>query len=339
MIGMSIGFGGCFPVGPTGGPPPPGGALSVSETQGTVEITTGSEALTVTITNSSMFDGVYVLDPAMLDLGPVSLVPPVVAFTDATNTELSVQSGLWLHSDGAGFGFQWQQDGVDLPDFTGTQISIQPGDAGTQFSVRQIATDVNGTRTEDSNQVSIAAGGFQDLFDDADGTLLADRPEYTPRESTTPARFEVRNSVAQSSHPSGSEVLEVNYGLAGDQWIEFEVAQVASNAAATMAFWLRRQPDGAGYFLWWTGSSLSIRGSYVTGGYSIAQFSYTVQVGDVIRYQVVGSTHQVLVNGSLLPESGTQGAYVSGPAAIGVAPTGRPTEADQKIAALRVGDV
>lgn len=273
-----------------------------------------------------------------LTLGPVNLVPPAISFTDGTNSFLAVTSGLWLYSQNSSFGFQWQKDGVDVPGLTGNQVAVQPGDAGSQFSLRQTASDVNGSRFSESNVVAIAAGGFQDVFDDPDGTLLIDKSEYIGLETAGSARFEIRNSVAQASASSGSEVLQVNAAMADDQWIEFEVAQVG-HAVAAMSFWLRRQADGAGYFLNWTGSSMQVRGSYVTGGYAIVNLSHTVQAGDVIRYEVSGSTHRVFVNGSLLPETGTQGSYTSGSAAISVSPTNRDTANDQKIAALRVGDV
>ena len=343
MIGLSIAPGMGFVTDtvstpPPPPPPPPGDTLDVAAVDGDVEITSTASEITITITNSARFDGVYTVDPEQLSAGPVTLVAPSAAYADAST--LSAASGLWLYSGTAAFSYQWRKDGSNLAGFTSEQLGLTAGDAGSIITVRQIATDTNGTRTSISNGITVAAAedGFEDLFSDADGTLLADKPQYTQVRQTGDTRFETRAGLGQASATGGQEELVIERALAGDQWIEFEVSQVGVSNAR-MDFWLRRQSSGAGFFVRWIGDKLRVRGTDGAAGFSVFSSSYAVQTGDIVRYQIVGDQHQLFVNGEQLPEGETRGDYMSGQAAIGVAPTSRTTDQDQKISALRIGDV
>jgi len=115
--------------------------------------------ITITIAAPSIYGaydagngpGVFVVDSADKDAGPVNLVPPQISGGDNLTAGASVVTtpGLWIYDGDATMpttSYRWLRNGAPIPDETGTSYIVQAADVGQQVSVEEISAASNGTR-------------------------------------------------------------------------------------------------------------------------------------------------------------------------------------------------
>ncbi|ARE42524.1 hypothetical protein RGUI_4207 (plasmid) [Rhodovulum sp. P5] len=127
-------------------------ALSITSLGGEVEITAVSgEAVEITLTGTQYYDGTYIVDVALLEAGPVALVPPVIVESATPGTLTSV-AGLWARSGPAPtLARQWLRDGVEIDGATDESFVTGTEDAGKSLQLRETVTDSNGSAEAVSN--------------------------------------------------------------------------------------------------------------------------------------------------------------------------------------------
>lgn len=125
---------------------------------GEVEIVTSGSTVSVSISDSSAYDGTYTFAAAALDSGPVNLVPPVLN-TDGSpevGQTLSVSPGLWVY-DGDNTAPLVTTTVSGAGPLTDLSYDILPADAGTTLTATEELIGDNGTRTALSNDVTVEA--------------------------------------------------------------------------------------------------------------------------------------------------------------------------------------
>ncbi|MEM9477520.1 MAG: hypothetical protein AAGA71_19695 [Pseudomonadota bacterium] len=136
---------------------------------GTVEIDTDADALTITVSAPAAYAGSWAVTVADLSLGPIPIVPPGISGEIVGGQTLSIRPGLWLYDgsiDAPVHSYQWAQDGADLSGETSADLSVPAGAESSVFSVRETASDTHGSRTASSSlggaaAVVAIAGGFR----------------------------------------------------------------------------------------------------------------------------------------------------------------------------------
>jgi hypothetical protein len=141
-------------------PTEPGELISTTTTiDGIIEITAQPGILNVTINTPVEYAGVYNIDTALLDTGPVNLVPAAISGTTDLGDTLTAIPGLWVYDPTAGaptIAANWQSDGTDVsPAATGTTFDITAAEQGTDVSYLEQASDTYGARIEVSNVLII----------------------------------------------------------------------------------------------------------------------------------------------------------------------------------------
>ncbi|HDR28349.1 hypothetical protein [Rhodovulum sp.] len=139
-----------------GGVLPP---LELTLVSGQIEILAAtSSTLSLTISGTSAFNGVYQVDPQLLKSGPVNLVRPRITGTAAAGATLTLQPGLWISEKTATVpteSYQWLRNGVVIPDETAPTHVIVPEDGGTVLRVTETVKDANGTRSVQSTTLTV----------------------------------------------------------------------------------------------------------------------------------------------------------------------------------------
>jgi hypothetical protein len=130
---------------------------------GTVEVETDSDQISVTISNSIYYDGQYTVLLTDFEQGPVNLVAPVLVDggSAAVESTLSIIPGLWItNAVRADPVISYTASGenvVDASDPSAPTLSVSSSDAGTQLNVIETATDSAGVRHAQSNTVGVPA--------------------------------------------------------------------------------------------------------------------------------------------------------------------------------------
>lgn len=149
--------------------------LTLSLTGGEVEISASPEGqLSISISGTSIYNGVYIVDPADLHAGPVNLAPPVIIGPPETGAVLAAQPGLWIYETAATppvESYVWLRDGAPISAATGSTYTMGTEDAGAVLSVVEQLTDTTGTHGAESAGLMVPAatrplavsriGGFQ----------------------------------------------------------------------------------------------------------------------------------------------------------------------------------
>lgn len=137
---------------------------------GTVDITVGDGAITITVSGADYAHHNGTHGPfatADLDTGPISVVAPVITGMVGPGEVLTSAPGLWLFESGdaAAITTIWQRDAVDIPGETGTTYTTTVTDEGTNVGFQETATNTAGSRSQDSNVVSIpVSSSFADRW-------------------------------------------------------------------------------------------------------------------------------------------------------------------------------
>ena len=132
---------------------------------GTVDITIDDGTFSVTVSGSDYAhqNGTFgPFDTADLDSGPVLVVAPVISGPAVEGSTLTAEPGLWVYDTADGtttVSAIWQVDGVDISGETGTTYVTVGGDVGAEITYEEDATNDAGTRTSDSNGITVTASG------------------------------------------------------------------------------------------------------------------------------------------------------------------------------------
>jgi hypothetical protein len=93
----------------------------------------------------------------------VNVTPPVVTGSTALNGILTSTAGVWLHTNGAVYAYQWLRDGVVIGGATGGARAITAADQGHSLSCRVTVTTPAGVSAPAvSNVVAIPEGSGED---------------------------------------------------------------------------------------------------------------------------------------------------------------------------------
>lgn len=122
----------------------------------TLQVTlAGPEIVTVGVAQPANYAGQYQVDPADLALGPVVLVPPVIALSDDETAFHVRQPGLWAYDPERGdlaLEYQWQRDGQPVADAMQTDMAARSAALAT-VNVIERAVQAHGQRDVISNSL------------------------------------------------------------------------------------------------------------------------------------------------------------------------------------------
>jgi hypothetical protein len=141
------------------GTPPPSFAAALSDHDGVAVITPGQTVVSITISESTDFDGTYSAPIADLMAGPVNLVAPQISGSGLSGTDITARAGLWVFEDlgsPPALTGQWLRDGVAISGQVSAIYSAQESDEGTSLSFEETASDPNGTRIAQSGSIIVA---------------------------------------------------------------------------------------------------------------------------------------------------------------------------------------
>lgn len=138
----------------------PASPFSLTSTAGDeIEVDGTDGTITITIAAPSIYGaydagngpGVFVVNSADKDAGPVNLVPPQISGGDNLTAGVSVVTtpGLWIYDGNATMpttSYRWLRNGAPIPGETGTSYIVQAADVVQQVSVEEILAASNGTR-------------------------------------------------------------------------------------------------------------------------------------------------------------------------------------------------
>ena len=148
---------------------------------GTVDINVDDGTFSVTVSGSDYAHQNGTFGPfntADLDSGPVLVVAPVISGSAVEGSTLTAEPGLWVHDAADGTTTVtaiWQADGVDISGETGTTYVTVGGDVGAEITYEEEATNDAGTRTSDSNGITVIVApsdGDAALLETGDTILL-----------------------------------------------------------------------------------------------------------------------------------------------------------------------
>lgn len=133
--------------------------LAVSSDARMALVVEGSSPAVIQVIEPAVYAGEYTIDPAMLNGGPLWLVPARIAGTAQAGSSLTLTyPGLAVGDGAAGpivVAGQWHRNGTPIADATGTSYPVQAGDAGSTIIFLETATDSHGTRQQASNDIAI----------------------------------------------------------------------------------------------------------------------------------------------------------------------------------------
>jgi len=104
-----------------------------------------TDPLTITLSDTNLFDGTYVVGPAELTLGVANLVPPAIPQSAAIGDTVTLVPGLWLTLDTLSTTVQqqWQIDGVgdgtfeNIANATSSTLLLTSDYAGKRLRVQE----------------------------------------------------------------------------------------------------------------------------------------------------------------------------------------------------------
>lgn len=122
----------------------------------TLQVTlAGREVVTVAVTQPADYAGQYQVDPADLVLGPVVLVPPVIALSEDETAFHIRQPGLWAYDPERGdlaLEYQWQRDGQPVADAMQADMATRSAAIAT-VNVIERAVQTHGQQHVTSNSL------------------------------------------------------------------------------------------------------------------------------------------------------------------------------------------
>jgi hypothetical protein len=138
-----------------------GAALSFATTaRNTAVLYAAASPLTLSVLAPEDYAGTYEVDAGTLADGPAPLRPPAIAGEPAVGAPLTVRPALWAY-DGTAVeparSWQWQRDGVDIPDATSASFTPAAEDAGAALRVVEAASGAGGTSASTSASVVVPA--------------------------------------------------------------------------------------------------------------------------------------------------------------------------------------
>ena len=306
-----------------------------------LEVNNATGEVTYTITAPAAYAGVYVVNSADLDTGPVNLVPPAIVNTNpvAIDDVLTFTPGLWIY-DGNNAAptitYQWKRDGVNISGATSDSYTLVSADLGTSITVEETATDTNGNRSATSAGVSIPTGSWTELInDDFTGYTLNDTIESNANWTA----FSVIGSGRRVVSPVGTGVVDQNgTGTANNNWyadyqgatgndqaVEVQVSSV-TNATRRNDPTIFVRSDGTNnnrncVRAFWRVSTDEIFFDEYDGAGAIGGQSQTISQAftddDILRLEVEGTTAKLFLNGSQIGSDMTGVTVASGTAAFG----------------------
>ncbi|MEM0935349.1 MAG: hypothetical protein AAGJ91_05525 [Pseudomonadota bacterium] len=134
--------------------------IFVATPRNTLELATGADPLTLTITAPAAFAGSRVFSPSDLSTGPVVLAAPELTGSVNVDQTVDVQRAIWAYdgtADEPTLAWQWRADGVDIPGATGPSYSPNAGQSGVGLSVVETASDAFGARSVASPEITVGA--------------------------------------------------------------------------------------------------------------------------------------------------------------------------------------
>lgn len=128
--------------------------------QGTAESDVAPGAITYNLTAPADYAGTYSTTTALLEAGPVFLVPPAIIGDTTAGSVQTARPGLVLHPADKPVTItrQWQRNGAPIPGATGATHTIDAADKGTALTVTETATNADGARSSTSTALAIPAG-------------------------------------------------------------------------------------------------------------------------------------------------------------------------------------
>lgn len=153
---------------------PPTALTAEVLTDATIELD-GSGSILVTVLAPAAFAGSYTVALADLAVGPLNLVAPSITGVASIGETVTAAPGLWLYDADAGIpalDYDWQANGTAIAGATGGSFVLTTSEAGRAVTVRETATDQNGSRTATSAGLSIPGAGA--VLSPADGAIAVE---------------------------------------------------------------------------------------------------------------------------------------------------------------------
>lgn len=267
------------------------GELTVTELEGQIQIDTSAPGdVTITVTGNPHYNGSYVISRTDLTTGPVNLVPAAIAYTDGSETELTHVPGLWATDESAlTLEINWQSNGVDITNANTPNLILSGADAGTTLTLRETATDANGSRSAISNGIAVAGGGlvFETTFSTAHDPLSASA-DWESAELVSD-RVISDGSVARPGLATAQENVLASIALPQAQFTEWRFASVGAITSAQYRHVLRSTRAGRYLFVRHMGGMLNDFQIQVAGGGSFrigAIINRAVVIGALYRAEV-----------------------------------------------------
>ncbi len=311
--------------------------LQISQTvDGELEINAGTGLITFTVTAPPTYanydagdgPGVFIFDPADLNLGPVNLVPPQILNTGsvAADDTLTTDPGLWIY-EGANGGLtpptlQWEADTLGdgnfspIPGATAGNYTLSPDESGDSVRVQETLADAAGARVAASSAISVTSAGptvlLSDSFAAADGYALNDDIPATSANWQTLFATDAQIAanitplgIARITRSAASKNIRIAYAgaVAEDQAIEIVIDEIVRNNRADPTFTLRASGTGldeTGFRMFFRTISNELYINEFSGGGSVQSQiigGISPAAGDVIRAEIAGGTAEVFVNG------------------------------------------
>jgi hypothetical protein len=111
-------------------------------------------AITVTVTDSEANVRVFSLGRTVAGIAPSNDVAPSIAGDTGLGDTLTVTAGTWSGVPAPTLAYQWLRGGVEIAGETGTTYVITLADSGASITVRETATNSEGSAFEVSNAIT-----------------------------------------------------------------------------------------------------------------------------------------------------------------------------------------
>lgn len=273
---------------------------TISQNAGNVvNITTNEDSLSLTVSDTARFDGVYtVAIPDLVD--PANLVAPMINGSPEVGQDLTAESGLWVYNTEGGapaITYQWQRDGADIAGAIGTTYTLVAADQGASVNCVETAADSDGSRSAVSNAIAVPAApsttSYADTFDGyAEGAVLSDQAAYTRLAGSGTKATVSSGKLAVRSAGGAAETIRRAENLPANQFAEAALANTP-DTSNRLYLYVRCSGDANYYRLRAAGGRYDVQKkvsgteSYVAGGYKVAT---SPAAGDLVRLAVTGDT-------------------------------------------------
>jgi hypothetical protein len=131
-------------------------------------------SVTVTVTDSEANVRVFSLGRTVAGIAPSNDVAPAIAGDTGLGDTLTATAGTWSGVPAPSLSYQWLRGGVEIAGETGTTYVITLADSGASITVRETATNSEGSAFEVSNAITADTFTAPDAFTAPDWDVAND---------------------------------------------------------------------------------------------------------------------------------------------------------------------